>query len=34
MKTIKLGLAVLLLLSTAVLAEGRTALVIGNAAYA
>ena len=34
MKTIKLGLAALLLLSTAVLAEGRAALVIGNAAYA
>lgn len=34
MKTIKLGLAALLLFSTAVLAEGRAALVIGNAAYA
>lgn len=32
MKTIKLGLAALLLFSTAVLAEGRAALVIGNAA--
>lgn len=34
MKSIKLGLAALLLSSTAALAEGRAALVIGNAAYA
>ena len=34
MKSIKLGLAALLLSSTAALAEGRAALVIGNADYA
>ncbi len=34
MKSIKLGLAALLLSSTAAFAEGRAALVIGNAAYA